>query len=111
MVGMWLERLDRITSGRRIQGVSAPVWVVMLLLALVGITLARPTDGRSWAVLAPVGLVAVVDCLLELRRHRVAGTDVDRAFTPVFALAGILAGLAFIVVGVLVAAGVIDMGG
>ena len=73
----------------------------MLVLAVLGEILSETTDGRSFAVLAAVGLVAMGDCYLELRRKR----ERDAGFTgnvlhpltrsPVFTffVIGVLVGL------------------
>lgn len=82
----------------------------MLVCGVVGVALSETTDGRSWAVLAPAGLIAMGDCYLDLRRKRDPGARfTGNVLGPLNAVAGLHVGLAFFVIGVLVGLGVIDI--
>lgn len=90
-------------------GISPPAYVAMLVLGVVGETLSGTTDGRSWAVLTPIGLIAMGSCYLELRRKRASGAGFARTVLgPLNAVAGLHVGLAFVVLGLLVGLGVIE---
>lgn len=75
----------------------------MLAFAVVGALLADATDGRSWGgALAFAGITAIVDCVVYLRRPSVAAPKrPEHVHHPLSAVAGIAAGLALLVIGVL----------
>ncbi len=90
-------------------GVSAPAYGIMFVLGVGGFLLEDATDGRSWGALALAGLVAIVDCVIYLRQPSVsAPRRTDEIARPLTAIAGILIGAVFVVLGVLAAAGTIS---
>lgn len=89
-------------------GVSAPAYGVMVVLGVGGLLFEDATNGRSWGVFALAGLVVIVDCLIYLRRPSVsAPRRTDEVARPLSAIAGIVVGAVFVVLGVLAAAGTI----
>ena len=78
----------------------------MLTLGIIGLAL----GGRWWGVLAPAGVAGLVDAIAYIRRDPVAtprrAEEVDRTLS---AVAGIAAGAALVVVGVLAGTGTIDL--
>ncbi len=92
----------------RYGGVSVPVFVALLVLHGVAVALKGVTDGRSFGVLAIMGLLVIADCLRYLRRGDVRAPASDAVGRPLTAIAGIAAGGAFVVLGVLAALRVIE---
>jgi hypothetical protein len=82
----------------------------MLVLGIAAELLDGRTDGRSWAVLAIAGPIAVIDNVAYLRRDDVrAPKQADDVARPLSGVAGIVGGAALFVVGVLVAIGVVEL--
>jgi len=97
-----------VLSDHRYGSVSAPAYAVIFILGVAALALEETTNGRSWGVLALAGLVVMIDCAIDLRRPSVSTpirtSQVTRTLN---AVAGIIIGAVFIVLGVLAAAGTI----
>jgi len=86
----------------RRNGVSLPVYLLMLVLAVVAFLLDDATNGRSWGLIAVIGVVAIIDYLVYVRRPSVNAHPVSHIVTMV-------GGVGFIVMGVLAATGTIEI--
>ena len=83
----------------------------MLVILLAIVLLDGPSNGRSWGLLAVAGVIGIADCAAYMRRPDVAApTAVEGVRRPLEAIAGILVGAAFVVLGVLAGLGVIAVG-
>jgi hypothetical protein len=88
--------------------VYARAYAAMLVIGLAIVLLEDATDGRSWGLLAVAGLIAVADSVLYLRRSDVGSPKrTHEVARPLTAIAGIVVGTAFVILGALVALGLI----
>lgn len=87
-------------------GLSILGYVAVALLGAIAFALRGPTDGRSFGLLAPAGAIAIIDGLRYFRATSTPKTP-DEMDAPLTALAVIAAGIAFLVLGVLAAVGVV----
>lgn len=96
---------------RRYRALSTPVVAIMAVSALAIVLFEDATNGRIWSLLAILGVVAVIDGVRSLRRRDLSPSrwesEVER---PLRGIGAIAAGVVFVVLGVLVAAGITDIG-
>lgn len=97
-----------VSTRSRYGGLSLRAYAATAILGGVAFALKGPTDGRSFGVLALAGAVAIADCIVYFRRPEVRAPKTSAAVeAPLNALAGMAAGVAFVVLGILAAVGIV----
>lgn len=92
----------------RVSGLSVAAYAAIAGVGVVAFALRDATEGRSFGLLALAGCIAIADCIRYFRRGGVSTPKTsDEVAAPLNAIAGIAAGIAFVVLGVLAATGVV----